>query len=102
MIIGCSLCADGSCAGSCSYLVQCCRRGVFFPNSAVFTPILGISVRVSGIFALELEFLGCACGGLLAPSAYPTLRQSPSVAGLEVLRCGPPHWLSLRVCVGPF
>ena len=74
----------------------------FFPNSAVFTPILGISVRVWGIFALELEFLGCACGGLLAPSAYPTLRQSPSVAGLEVLRCGPPHWLSLRVCVGPF
>ena len=65
MIIGCSVCAvcvDGFCAGSCSYLAQCCRRGDFFPYSAVFTPILGISVRVWGIFALELEFLGCACG----------------------------------------
>ena len=35
-------------------------------------------------------------------SASPTLRPSPAVAGLEVFRCGPPHGLSLHVCVGPF
>ena len=62
MIIGCSVCADGSCAGSCSCLAQCCRRGDFFPKSAVFAPVLGISIRVWGIFAFALEFLGCASG----------------------------------------
>ena len=41
-------------------------------------------------------------GGLFAPYAYPTLRPSPVVAGLVGFRCGPHHWLSLRVCVGPF
>ena len=52
---------------------------------------------------LALIFLGCAYGvAFLAPSAYPTLRPSPAVAGLGGFRCRPPHWLSLRACVGPF
>ena len=33
-----------------------------FPNSTVFALVLGISVRVWGVFALLLEFLGCASG----------------------------------------
>ena len=42
-------------------------------------------------FALELLFLGCASGvAFLAPSAYPTLRPSPAVAGLVGFCCGPP------------
>ena len=34
----------------------------FSPKSAVFLASLGFSVLVSGIFALELIFLGCTCG----------------------------------------
>ena len=34
----------------------------FFPISAVFALVWGISVSVSGIFALAIVFLGCACG----------------------------------------
>ena len=41
---------------------QYCRGGKFFPKSAVFALVLGISVRGWGIFALALEFLGCASG----------------------------------------
>ena len=42
-----SLCADyadGSSAGSCRCLAQCCRGGGFFPKYAVFLASLGISV----------------------------------------------------------
>ena len=35
---------------------------IFFPKSAVFALVLGISVRGWGIFALALEFPGCAGG----------------------------------------
>ena len=61
----CSVCAGctvGSCAGSCRCLAQCIRGGNFFPKSAVFALVLGISVRGWGIFALALEFPGCASG----------------------------------------
>ena len=43
----CSVCAvyaDDSSAGSCDCLAQGCRCGGFFPNSAVFALVLGISV----------------------------------------------------------
>ena len=65
LCVSCSVgavCADGSCAGSCGGLAQCCRGGDFFPNSVVFALVLGISVRVWGYFALALEFPGCASG----------------------------------------
>ena len=76
---------------------------VFFPNSAVFALVLGLSVLFKEFFALELVFLGCTCGvAFFAPYASPTLRPSPEVAGLGCFRCGPPHWLYLRWCVGPF
>ena len=101
----CSVCADyadDSSTGSCSYPAQCCRCGVFFPNSVVFALVLGISVLGYGILVLALIFLGCAYGvAFLAPSAYPTLRPSPAVAGIVGFRCGPPLWWSLSVCGGP-
>ena len=53
----CSVCADGSCAGSCCCLAQCCRGGDFFHNSAVFGLVLGISIRVWGISRLCLNSL---------------------------------------------
>ena len=84
----CSVCADYAddpSASSCDYLVQGCRCGDFFPNSAVFALVLGFSVLGYGLLALALIFLGCAYGvAFLAPSTYPTLRQSPAVAGLAV------------------
>ena len=49
----CAACADGSCAGSC-----CCRGGGFFPNSAVFVLVLGLSVLFK---EFALVFLGCTC-----------------------------------------
>ena len=62
----------------------------FFPNPAVFTLVLGISVLGYGILALALLFLTCAYGiAFLAPSAYPTLRPSPAVAGFVGLSGGP-------------
>ena len=101
----CSVCADyadDSSAGSCGCLAQCCRCGGFFPNYAVFALVLGISVLGYGILALALIFLGCAYGvAFLAPSAYPTLRPSPAVAGIVGFSCGPPLWWSLNVCGGP-
>ena len=100
----CGVCADyadGSSAGSCSCLAQCCRCDGFFPNYAVFALVLGISVLGYGIVALALLFLGCSYGvAFLAPSAYPTLRPSPAVAGFVGFRCCPPLWWSLSVCVG--
>ena len=60
-----SLCtdsADGSSAGSCRCLAQCCRSGGVFPKYTVFIASLGISVIACGIFALAIIFLGCACG----------------------------------------
>ena len=66
-------------------LAQGCQFGIFFPNSAVFALVLGISVLGYGILALALIFLGCAYGvAFLAPSTYPTLRPSPAVAGFVV------------------
>ena len=58
----CADSADGSSAGSCSCLVQCCRGGGFFPKYAVFIASLGIFVIAYGILALAIIFLGCACG----------------------------------------
>ena len=54
--------AASSCAGSYCYLAQGCRGGGFFPNSAVFAQLLGLSVLFKEFFALELVFLGCTCG----------------------------------------
>ena len=48
-VFSCSVCADyadGSSAGSCSCLAQCCRGGGLFPKYAVFALVLGISVLV--------------------------------------------------------
>ena len=58
----CAGCAAGSCAGSFSYLAQCRQSGDFFPKSAVFALVWGISVRGWGIFVLAIVFLGCASG----------------------------------------
>ena len=75
----------------------------FFPNSAVFALVLGLSVLFQEFLALELVFLGCTCGvAFLAPFDSPTLRPSPAVTNLGGFRCGPPHWLSLHLCVGLF
>ena len=55
-------------------IAQGCRCGGFFPNSAVFALVLGISVLAYGILALPLLFLGYAYGvAFFAPSAYPPL-----------------------------
>ena len=43
----CADCADDSSAGSCASVAQCCRCGGIFPNSAVFTLVLGTSVLAS-------------------------------------------------------
>ena len=56
----CSVCADyadGSGAGSCSCLAQCCRCGSFFPNYAVFALVLGISVLGYGFWRLRFYSL---------------------------------------------
>ena len=58
----CSACAGGSCADSCCCLAQCCRGGSFFPNSADFALILGLSVLFQEFFAFALVFLGCTYG----------------------------------------
>ena len=58
----CADCADDSSAGSCDCLVQGCRCGGFFPNSAVFALVLGTSVLAYGILALPLLFFGYAYG----------------------------------------
>ena len=72
-----------------------------FPQLRGFALVLGISVLGYGILALALIFLGCASGvAFLAPSAYPTLRLSPVVAGIVGFSCGPPLWWSLSVCGG--
>ena len=94
----CAACADGSCAGSSCCLAQCCRGGGFFPNSAVFALVLGLSVLFKEFFALALVFLGCACGVAFS-LRMPLLHLGHGLVGF---RCGPPHWLSLRVCVDPF
>ena len=74
-----------------------------FPQLRGFRASFGDFYSCLGNFALALIFLGCAYGvAFLAPSAYPTLRPSPAVAGLVGFRCSPPHWWSLRVCGGPF
>ena len=38
------------------------KVAIFFPKSAVFALVWGISVRGWGIFALAIVFLGCASG----------------------------------------
>ena len=74
---------------------------VFSPVPRFFALVLGISVLGYRILALVLIFLGCTFGvAFLAPSAYPTLRPSPAVAGFRGFRCGPPLWGSLSVCWG--
>ena len=101
-----SLCADsadGSSSGSCHCLAQCCRGGGFSPYYLVFIAILGFSCYCLRNFHACDYLPGVRLwGSLFAPYAYPTLRPSPAVAGLVGFRCGPHHWLSLRVCVGHF
>ena len=64
---------------------------------------MGLSVLFKEFFTLALVFLGCTCGvAFFAPCASPPLRPLPAVAGLVGFRYRLPHWLSLRVCVGPF
>ena len=58
----CAACAAGSGAGSYCYLVQSCRGGGFFPNSAIFRAILGLSILFKEFFALALVFLGNTSG----------------------------------------
>ena len=98
----CTACADGSCAGSCCYLAQCCRGGGFYPNSAVFELVLGLSVLFKEFLRLRLYSLAALAVYFFALCASPPLRPLPAVAGLVGFCYGPPHWLSLRVCVGPF
>ena len=62
LCFSCSVCADGSGTGSCRCLAQCCQGGGFFPNSAVFSAGFGVFLVLLRVFALALEFLGCACG----------------------------------------
>ena len=69
----CAAYAAGSCAGSYCYLAQGCRGGGFFPNSAVFALVLGLSVLFKEFFALELVFLGCT-GGVAFSPRMPLLR----------------------------
>ena len=101
-----SLCTDsanGSSAGSCSCLAQCCRGGGFFPKYAVFIASLGISVIAYGIFALAIIFLGCACKvafSLRMPNLRLALRLR--LLALWVFAADLLPGLSLRVCVGPF
>ena len=99
----CAACADGSCSGSCCCLVQRCRSSGFFPNFAVFVLVMGLSVLFQEFLALALVFLGCTCGvAFLAPFDSLALRPLPAVTNLGGFRCGPPHWLSLRLCVDLF
>ena len=99
----CAGCAAGSCAGSCRCLALCGRDGDFFPKSAVFALVLGISVCGWGIFALALEFPGCA-GGVAFLLRLPVLRLGRHLRwlALRFFSCGPHPWLSLRFCVGSF
>ena len=72
----CAVCAVDSIAGSCDCLAQGCRCGDFFPYSAVFTLVLGISVLAYGILALPLLFLGHAFGVAFFWLRLPILRLS--------------------------
>ena len=49
----------------------------FFPKSAVFAIVLGISVCVWGIFTLALDFLGCACWSSLWQRVFGSSWISP-------------------------
>ena len=94
----CAVCADDSSAGSCDCLTQGCRCGSFFPYSAVFELVLGISVLAYGILALPLLFLGYAYvvaffGSVCLSSAC----LYPAVAGLVGFSYGPPS-LVVLVC----
>ena len=71
----------------------------FSPIPRFLARVLGFFLSCLGISRLRLNSLWCC---LLALYASPPLRLSPAVAGLVGFRCDPPHWLSLRVCVGPF
>ena len=74
----CSVCADDSSAGSCASLAQGCLCGGNFPNSVVFTLVLGTSVLAYGILALPLLFLGYAYGVAFFLLRLPLLRLSLS------------------------
>ena len=70
-----------------------------FPQLRGFRASFGDFCSWLRILALALLFLGCAYGvAFLAPSAYPTLRPSPAVAGIVGFRYGPPLWWSLSLC----
>ena len=81
-----SLCvnsADGSSAGSCRCLAQCCRGSGFFPKYAVFIASLrDFCYCLRNFRACDYIPWLCLWGGLLAPYAYPALRPMPAVAGL--------------------
>ena len=78
-------------------------RWRFFPQFRGFRTSFGAFCSFSGIFhacaCIPWLHLWCC---LFALYASPTLRPPPAVAGFLSFSCGPPPWLSLRVCVGPF
>ena len=95
----CAVSADDSSAGSCVCLAQGCRCGGFFPNSAVFTLVLGTSVLAYGILVLPLLFLGYAYGvAFFGSVCLSSACLYPAVAGRVGFSCGPPS-LVVPVCV---
>ena len=76
---------------------------------AAFSPIPRFLALVRGFFWSCLGIshlrLNSLAGLVVLPFSSVCLSYASTiacVAGLVGFRCGPPHWLSLRVCVGPF
>ena len=74
----------------------------FSPNTRFLSLVWGFLLLLKEFSRLLLYSLAALVGWPFRSIAYPTLSPSPAVAGLVGFRCGPHHWLSLRVCVGPF
>ena len=90
----CTDCADGSGAGSCRCLAQCCRGGGFFPNSALLALVLGFFWSCIGISRLRLNALAAL---VVLPFHSVCLSYALTVA----CGCWPCGFLlrtSLRVC----
>ena len=83
--------AVDSIAGSCDCLAQGCRCADFFPYSAVFTLVLGISVLAYGILALPLLFLGHAFG----VAFFGSVCLSSACLSCGSWPCGPCVWVGL-------
>ena len=83
--------------------------GTVLPMWRFFPQFCGFCASFAAFCSFQGIFCACTCIPLLhlwcclfAPCASPPLRPSPAVAGLVGFHCSPPHWLSLRLCVGPF